>query len=192
MKRLIPIMTDLKGKQTVRMKDLYDCLGVKTYFSTWYKNRLSAGMFVEGVDYVKFLNINKETKKEFSDYKVSIEFAKTLTAMERSENKKQVMDYLSNRETMVKEEPVEKVDMLTKTVDDLLKRLCELEKKVGVFDDYLTLEEYTNDKGLGISSKMATLIDDSLINESNLRGIDVKKTGEGVNKFHKSIFEKVI
>ena len=85
---------------TVNARDLHAFLEVGRDFSNWIKNRIEAYGFAENVDYVTAQNLrspnlasSKSRPQLATDYLVSIDMAKELAMVERTEKGRQVRRY---------------------------------------------------------------------------------------------------
>lgn len=107
MQELIKININEKGQQLVSARELHEFLEVKSNFTTWIKRMLEYG-FVDGVDFVVFKNGNLEntgfgglgTPKQ--DYIISLDMAKEISMIQRSEKGKQARKYFIACERQLK------------------------------------------------------------------------------------------
>lgn len=95
---LIPINYD--GEQpTVSARALHTGLGIRKRFSTWFDTN-SQG-FVENEDYTSVLSgtvVNNGAHREIQDYSLSVDMAKHICLMSRTEKGKQCRQYLIDLE----------------------------------------------------------------------------------------------
>lgn len=95
---LIPINFD--GEQpTVSARDLHKSLGVSKRFSTWFASN-SQG-FVENEDFTSVLSgtvVNNGAHREIQDYSLSVDMAKHICLMSRTDKGKQCRQYLIDLE----------------------------------------------------------------------------------------------
>ena len=102
MEELIKI-TERRGKSVVSAKELYDFLGYdKSQWSRWYQSNIINNEFsIEGVDYQPIDIVSNGNKtKEFA---ISIDFAKELSMLARTEKGKQARLYFISCEKKIKE-----------------------------------------------------------------------------------------
>ena len=88
-------ITEKDGKQVVSARELYEALGFEaSNWSKWYsKNILKNQFAIENEDYVTLVlgtNVNKTEKKDFA---LTLDFAKKLSMMARTDKGDQVRDY---------------------------------------------------------------------------------------------------
>lgn len=91
MKQLIPI-TEQNGKRTVSARELHKFLEATERFSYWFNRQVQYG-FIEGVDYVGCKEFNALANQELDDYALTIDCAKEISMLQRSEKGKQARQY---------------------------------------------------------------------------------------------------
>lgn len=88
---------EIAGNQirAVDARELHTFLEVGRDFSTWIKDRIDQGLFVEGKDYVVFPGIgeNPQGGRPSKEYGLSISMAKELSMLERNEQGKLARQY---------------------------------------------------------------------------------------------------
>jgi anti-repressor protein len=99
---LIPIKEKDK-KQVVDARDLHRFLGVKKDFSDWIKYQLKRWQFVEGKDYSPFLGSEKVRGKAIVEYALTVNTAKELSMVSRTDKGKEARDYFISVENKYKE-----------------------------------------------------------------------------------------
>lgn len=95
---LIPINYD-GGQPTVSARALHAGLGIRKRFSTWFDTN-SQG-FVENEDYTSVLSgtvVNNGAHREIQDYALTVDMAKHLCLMSRTEKGKECRQYLIDLE----------------------------------------------------------------------------------------------
>lgn len=96
MKELIKVNTD---NQTISARDLHDALEATERFSVWVQRYLPN--FAEGEDFTsvsKLTVVNNGAERELEDYQLTIDTAKHICLMSRTEKGKQCRQYLIDLE----------------------------------------------------------------------------------------------
>lgn len=78
--------------QAVSAREIFDFLGVKDRFSVWMDRMLGYG-FVENQDYLGCRYYDTRANQELQDYFVTIDTAKEISMLQRSEKGRQVRQY---------------------------------------------------------------------------------------------------
>lgn len=98
MEEIIKVNYDTE-QPTVSARDLYRSLGVEKRFSAWFETN-SQG-FIEGEDFTSVLSgtvVNNGAHRELQDYALSVDMAKHICLMSRTEKGKQCRQYLLDLE----------------------------------------------------------------------------------------------
>ena len=91
MNELIPINYD--GEQpTVSARELHAGLEISERFQSWFNRQLQYG-FAENTDYVGCKEFNTLAKQELQDYQISVDMAKQICMIQRSEKGRQYRQY---------------------------------------------------------------------------------------------------
>ncbi|MHA7612057.1 antA/AntB antirepressor family protein [Weissella viridescens] len=91
---LINIQTNEQGEQRVSARELHKQLGIKKRFSAWFEQYTE--MFVEGTDFTSVLSgtvVNNGATKPIGDYSISVDMAKHISMMTKTERGNQIRDY---------------------------------------------------------------------------------------------------
>lgn len=98
MDELITITTNEVGEPTVLGRDLHEFLGVETPYRKWFPRMIEYG-FTEGKDFNVDKNVrvgeegNREVTRELLDHLLTIDMAKELAMIQRTERGKQARQY---------------------------------------------------------------------------------------------------
>ena len=101
MSDLIKITTK-DGKQLVSARELHEFLEIKTDFRKWFPRMCEYG-FVENIDYTPVKFVHPMNLQECTDYAISIDMAKELSMIQRTEKGKQARLYFIECEKKLKE-----------------------------------------------------------------------------------------
>ena len=89
----VPIkIQDNDGKKAVSARELYKFLDVSERFSNWFERQLQYG-FAENVDYVGCKEFNTLANQELIDYALTLDCAKEISMIQRSEKGKIARQY---------------------------------------------------------------------------------------------------
>ena len=102
MKELIKITTNEEGQQLVSARELHGFLEVKTRFNDWIVRMCEYG-FQENIDYSILSSGNPNGGLPIKDYAITIDMAKEISMIQRSEKGKQARQYFINCEKKLKE-----------------------------------------------------------------------------------------
>lgn len=102
---LIPVYKNQEGSKLVNARELHEWLESGQEFSNWIKSRITQYGFYENIDYTSFDNsIKREvggtTRKE---YIITLDMAKELSMVERTERGKEARQYFIKCEEKLKE-----------------------------------------------------------------------------------------
>lgn len=147
MEQLIKIQTNESGEQLVSARELYVFLGATERFSTWFERQLQYG-FTENQDFTSvksFTLVNNGAKKELIDYALTLDCAKEISMIQRSEKGKQARQYFLECEKLAKqrllpsyqiENPVERAKKWIQEQEQVL-LLQEENKKLQFRSDFV-------------------------------------------------------
>ena len=81
-------------KNTVNARELHAFLANKDHFATWIKDRITQYDFIENQDFVFYSNLSKnQTGRPRVEYALSLDMAKELSMVERTDKGKQARQY---------------------------------------------------------------------------------------------------
>ena len=135
MNELILVNVDTK---TVSARELHNALGIEKRFSAWFETN-SQG-FVEGEDFTSVLSgtvVNNGAKRELQDYDLSVDMAKHICLMSRTEKGKQCRQYLIDLEkawNTPEQVMARALKLADRTIDNLKTQLLEMKPKADFFD----------------------------------------------------------
>lgn len=168
MKELIKI-TEQNGKQAVSARELYEFLGFdKSQWARWYQKNIIDNEFAfESIDYQVFdLMSNPNGGRPSKDFALSIEFAKKISMMARTERGEEARRYFIECEKQLKvggfalpQTFAEALKLAAQQAERLELQQAELQKqapKVAYYDEVLQSESTYNinqiAKELGMSA----------------------------------------
>lgn len=95
MSELIKITATKEGTNVVSARELYECLTIKAQFTDWMHRMLAYG-FEEGRDYTlhKFVKRHKTGATSANDYAITLDMAKEIAMLQRTEAGKILRRYL--------------------------------------------------------------------------------------------------
>jgi phage anti-repressor protein len=130
---LIPI-SEYNGEKAVSARELYKFLGATERFSTWFERQLQYG-FTESIDYVGCKEFNTLANQELTDYALTIDCAKEISMLQRTERGKQARQYFIDCEKKLKGDikplsPAEQLLRQAQLMVDHEKRLNRVENQV--------------------------------------------------------------
>ena len=108
MSDLIKITTNEEGKQLVSARELHEKLileeGKEERFSQWFKRHLQYG-FEENIDFTSvkiFTVVNNGAKRELQDYAITIDMAKEICMLQKSDKGREFRKYFIECEKKLK------------------------------------------------------------------------------------------
>ena len=185
MTELIKITTNESGNQVVSARELHKFLEVGKVFGAWITDRIEQFGFIENQDYIVYSEIGKNLKggRPSKEYVLTLDMAKELSMIERSEKGKLARQYFIACEKKLKEVVSNQQIYVPKTLPEALRAYAdEVEKnqmleekikqdepKVEYFDNLIERDLLTNfrdtAKELGLKQQefIQTLLDKSYI-----------------------------
>lgn len=121
MKELIKI-TEQNDKRAVSARELHRFLEVTERFSNWFERQLQYG-FIEGVDYQGCEVFNTLANQTLTDYALTIDTAKEISMLQRTEKGKQARRYFIECEKLA-QNPVSNLSKI-----DLAQMVIESERE---------------------------------------------------------------
>ena len=121
--------------ETVNARELHQFLEVGKVFASWIKDRIEQYNFIENIDYGVFPNFgnNLSGGRPSKEYAISIDMAKELAMVERSDKGREARRYFIECEKRLKQVVNQSVPMLSEYEKDL--------KVIGVIAEVLRVSE---------------------------------------------------
>lgn len=139
--------------ETVSARELYESIGSTERFANWFERQLQFG-FEENIDFTSvksFTLVNNGAKREIDDYQLSIDMAKQICMVQKTEKAKEVRQYLINLEKawntpeQVMARALKLADNTIKSLKTQLteqKPLVEFANHVGKASDCIDMNEF--------------------------------------------------
>ncbi|NGM63511.1 phage antirepressor protein [Sphingobacterium sp. SGG-5] len=185
MEQLIQIV-EQDGQSVVSARELHGFLEAKERFSTWC-NRMFKYGFVENTDYVGCKVFNTLANQELQDYALTLDTAKEISMLQRTEKGKQARQYFIEVEKRAKAvvKPMSTLDILKMTIQGLeeqQKGLADVQEEVKMLKaktttkpDYFTVAGYGSLHGIHVNIKIASIIGRKAASICKARGIPTDK-----------------
>lgn len=183
MNELIKITTNEAGEPTVLGRELHEFLGVKTLYKDWFPRMIEYG-FTEGKDFNPLKNEqvrfegNREVARELTDHLLTIDMAKELAMIQRTERGKQARqyfiqvekDYNSPEKIMARALRIAEKELSTLKLENKVQaqQIAELQPKATYYDlilqcpSLLSVTEIAKDYGLSAKGLNKILHDNSI------------------------------
>lgn len=135
MKELIKVTKDDKGISVVSGRELHDFLEVTERYSSWFSRMIKYG-FEENIDYVGCKVFNTLAKQELQDHAITLDMAKEISMIQRTDKGKQARQYFIEVEKEFRKQyelpqtPEEKLELTMQVASRLDKRVKKLENSV--------------------------------------------------------------
>lgn len=183
MNELITITTNEVGEPTVLGRDLHEFLGVKTLYKDWFPRMVEYG-FTEGKDFNPLKNEqvrfegNREVTRELIDHLLTIDMAKEICMIQRTEVGKQARqyfiqvekDYNSPEKIMARALRIAEKELSTLRLETKVQaqQIAELQPKATYYDlilqcpSLLSVTEIAKDYGLSAKGLNKILHDNGI------------------------------
>lgn len=102
MQHLITIITNEQGSEVVSARDLYEYFALAERFSKWIERMFEYG-FNEGIDYTPYQKVHPLNNQPITDYYLTIDTAKHIAMLQRTEQGKEIRHYFIDHERRSKE-----------------------------------------------------------------------------------------
>ena len=125
MQELIKVTADSKGEQVVSARDLYEFLQITERFSQWCQRMFTYG-FMEGQDYIGCKIFNTLANQDVIDYILTLDTAKEIAMLQRSDRGKQARQYFIECEKRLRAQQSQAIAQSTpQSYADALRALAE-------------------------------------------------------------------
>ena len=183
MNELIKITTNEVGEPTVLGRELHEFLGVETPYRIWFPRMLEYG-FTEGKDFNPYKNVrvgeegNREVARELTDHLLTIDMAKEICMIQRTEVGKQARqyfiqvekDYNSPEKNMARALRIAEKELSTLKLENKVQaqQIAELQPKATYYDlilqcpSLLSVTEIAKDYGLSAKGLNKILHDNGI------------------------------
>ena len=89
---LIKINMDSSDRPTVMGRELHEALGIQTPYRVWFPRMCEYG-FAENADYTPYIFVHPQNKQSITDHQLTIDMAKEICMIQRSEKGKACRRY---------------------------------------------------------------------------------------------------
>ena len=217
---LIPIHNNPEGKQTVNARDLHEFLESKQQFSHWMASRIATYDFIKNVDFVMIddeeiidkNNYNSKRGPKPTEYHLSLDMAKELSMVERTDKGREARQYFLKCEKIAKGEVapkrslVEQAQMfleMAQRQEELEAQQAQTAQKVRNLElnakteaDYFTISAWASLINLKLPNELAYRLGKAAAGLSRVRGIAMgtaKHIRYGkVNTYHETVLEAIM
>lgn len=135
------------GRQLVSGRELHEFLEIKTKYKDWFPRMVEYG-FEEEIDFIKVAqkratNNLKNPVTTVIDHAISIDMAKEISMIQRTEKGKTARQYFINCEKKLKEvkklSPMELMELQFKALKEQEEKIAEVENKVDKLEEEMPL-----------------------------------------------------
>ena len=140
---------ETNGIQTVSARELYKGLEITDRFNRWFESLLKYG-FEENQDFTSVKTstlVNNGAKREIDDYSITLDMAKQICMLQRSELGKKYRTYLINLEKAWNEPGAvmaRALEIAHKTLADCQKQVALMQPKADVYDQLVDRSKCIN------------------------------------------------
>jgi anti-repressor protein len=154
----ISVFENTYGKQCVSARELHERLEISDRFSRWFDSLLKYG-FQEEIDFTSVKTstlVNNGAERELQDYSITIEMAKQICMLQRSDKGREYREYFLNLEKAWNSPEAimsRALQIANKTLEDAKNQVIVLQQKV----------EITEAKNEALASDVLTWADRKVI-----------------------------
>ena len=149
-------------KNTVNARELHAFLANKDHFATWIKDRITQYDFIENQDFVIYSEFSEKGRPRV-EYALSLDMAKELSMVERTDKGKQARQYFINCEKRLSGSPQipQTLPEALRLAADLAEQVHQLQPKAAALD---LISEKNGDLCLSDAAKTLGIRPKDLIN----------------------------
>lgn len=128
--------------QTVSARELHEKLGATERFSSWFERYAQYG-FVENEDYFGCKEFNTLARQELQNYNITIEMAKQLCMLQKSEKGSEFRKYFIDLEkawNTPEQVMARALKLADITINSLQDKVLEMKPKAECFDSFISAE----------------------------------------------------
>lgn len=160
-------VSESNGMQTISARELYERLGITDRFSRWFDSLLKYG-FEENVDFTSVKTstlVNNGAERELTDYAITIEMAKQICMLQRSDKGKLYREYFIKIEKAWNTPEVvmaRALQVANRMLEDIQKKLTVAEAKNALLmhtKKTYTASEIAKEVGLPSAQKLNILLE---------------------------------
>ena len=138
---------EIEGRQLVSGRELHEFLEIKTKYKDWFPRMVEYG-FEEEIDFIKVAqkratNNLKNPVTTVIDHAISIDMAKEISMIQRTEKGKAARQYFINCEKKLKEikklSPMELMELQFKALKEQEEKIIQVENKVDKLEEDMPL-----------------------------------------------------
>ena len=160
MKALIKI-TESNGQRAVNARDLHQFLGVKTQFKDWINRRIEEYQFIKGQDFEVLLKNEQNSSggRPAKEYALSLDMAKELSMVERTERGREARRYFIEMEKIAHAKAIGSPQFQRTNINSVSVKRVEL---INTIRDYLKwgdMNKVANEMGVSTSYIKRVMVD---------------------------------
>lgn len=144
------IIAEKDGLQVLSARDLYEKLEITDRFSRWFESLLKYG-FQENVDFWCVKTSTQQNQyggvKELDDFSLTLDMAKQICMIQRSEKGRQYREYLLKLEkawNTPEAVMARALQFANRTLENAQKEIQVMKPKAEAYDHFLAREQFTN------------------------------------------------
>lgn len=193
------------GVETCNARELHEFLESKERFSKWITRMVDYG-FIENEDYTLYLKVHPQNKQEITDYFLTLDMAKEISMLARSDKGKEARKYFiaCEKETKKVLSPAElmvhQAQALLRQEKELIKmnvRINEVEaKQLTINKDYYSIIGWCSLHHIKVSISDANRLGRLCAKASREQSIAIDKIHDPrfgqINAYHKDILTEIV